>query len=229
MDVRRDETVLQPFGGDEVVDPPSRVLLPCFEAVGPPGIDVRLVGMEVAEGVYEAASEKLCHLAPLLVGEAGVVVVGLRVLEVDLLVCDIQVAAEDDRLVRVQPQEVSAERILPLHAVGQACQLVLGIGRVDGYQVKVLIFQCNDAPFLVMLLDPDSKGYGEWFLLCKDRRAAVALLLRVIPVLMVARKAEVDLPRLQLALLNTEKVRIQLLKGFHKVLIDAGTKAVDVP
>ena len=54
--------------------------------------------MQGAEGVGEAGGEQLGEFAAFFVGEARVAAVGLRVFEVDLLMRDVQVAADDDGL-----------------------------------------------------------------------------------------------------------------------------------
>ena len=65
-----------------------------------------MVGVKVAEGVDEACIQKLLQLAALFVSEACIAAVGLRVLQVDLLVRYIEVATDDDGLLRIQPLEV---------------------------------------------------------------------------------------------------------------------------
>ena len=81
-----------------------------------------------AEGVHESGREQLRHLAPLLIGETGVAPIGAGVLQVDLLVGHVQIAAEDHRLFPIQLREVGAEVVLPLHAVVDALEAVLGVG-----------------------------------------------------------------------------------------------------
>ena len=77
---------------DKVVDPPADVLVPRVEPVAPPGIGVGLVWIKIAERIGETGGEQVAEFAALLVGKAGVAAVGLRVLEVDLLVRDVEVA-----------------------------------------------------------------------------------------------------------------------------------------
>ena len=54
---------------------------------------------------------------------------------------DVHVAADDDRLLRVQPLEVHAEVLLPAQAVLQAGQLALAVGRVDRHQEEFVVLQ----------------------------------------------------------------------------------------
>ena len=44
---------------------------------------------------------------------------------------DVQIAAVNDRLFRVQPQQIRAQRVFPLHAVWKALEAVLRIGRIN--------------------------------------------------------------------------------------------------
>ena len=52
----------------------------------------------MAESVDEAAVEQVRHLLTFLIGKSCIEVVGLRILEVYLLMCDIEVATIDYRL-----------------------------------------------------------------------------------------------------------------------------------
>src|SRR5688572_11358891 len=82
--------------GDLVVDAPADVLLPSLAAVGPPGVLLRL---RVQAPEHVDVAELVEHLAEpgaLLGQEAGVLLVGAPVPEVDLLVRDVPVAAQDD-------------------------------------------------------------------------------------------------------------------------------------
>ena len=53
--------------------------------------------MEESESVGEARIEEMGELLALLVGEAGIAAVGLRIFQVDFLVCYVEVAAGNDR------------------------------------------------------------------------------------------------------------------------------------
>ena len=70
----------------------------------------------------------------------------------------IQVAAEDHGLFLLQLFEISQKSFFPLHPVIQAFQAVLGVGRVDGDQIKFLIFQGNDPSLMVVLRDSNPIG-----------------------------------------------------------------------
>ena len=85
------------FGHDEVVDTPSGVLLACTESVRPPRVG-GVVGMQRTERIDESVGKELCHLLAFLVGESGVLAVGLGILQVYFLVCYVQVTAQNDWL-----------------------------------------------------------------------------------------------------------------------------------
>ena len=200
-----------------------------FGAVAPPGVGPLEVGVEVAEGVREAGGEQLRHLAALLVGEAGVEVVGLGVFEVYLLVRDVHVPADDDGLLAVQRHQVRAEGVLPLHAVGKPLQLVLGVRRVDAHEVELLELQRDHAALGVVLGQAEVVARAEGLPAGEDGRAGIALALGVAPELLIARQVERQLPGLQLRLLQAEHVGVQAPEGVLKALFHNGPQAVDVP
>ena len=60
-----------------------------------------------------------------------------RVLQVDLLVGDVQIAAVDHRLFLIQFTDVLPPGILPRHTVWKTLQLILGVRHIDGQDVVV--------------------------------------------------------------------------------------------
>ena len=87
------ESGLKRRGDAEVVYAPPDVLGPRMKPICPPGVLAWLL-VEFAEGIYEAAFNIPVESAPLLDGEAGIALIGLRVLEVNRLMSHIEVAAE---------------------------------------------------------------------------------------------------------------------------------------
>lgn len=65
----------------------------------------------------------------------------------------IEVTADDDRLVFIQPAEIAAESRLPFQPVGDARQAVLRIGSIDRDEIERGKFEGNDPPFLIVLRD----------------------------------------------------------------------------
>lgn len=121
-DVRKDGSVFHPtekLAGDaEVVDPPPDVVGACIGAVAPPGVGFSFVRVEMTEGIVIAAVQKLGECGTLLIRESGVLAVSLRSGEIDLVVRDIEVAAENHRLAcGLQREDVEAECLIPGEAI----------------------------------------------------------------------------------------------------------------
>ena len=116
---------IQALGGKEIVYSPTGVPLAGLEAVAPPGIDSLKSGVEMPPGVCESCLQKVGHLLPFLVREAGVVAVGLGVLEVYLLVRHVHVSAYNHWFLIVQAFEISPESVFPFHTVGESFKLFL--------------------------------------------------------------------------------------------------------
>ena len=178
--------------------------------------------MDGAEAVGEARRQQLGHLGPLLVGEARAHPVGLCVLDVDLLVGHVQIAAEDDRLFGIQLQQVGAEGVLPCHPVVQPLQAVLAVGSVAVDEVERRIFQRQDPALMVVLLDADAGRHRQRRLSAPAGRAGVALLLGGIGVFGVAFRGEIRLTGLHLGLLHRKDIGIQRRKARGKIVGPAG-------
>ena len=103
----------QRFRYVDVIYAPALVVGAGVAAVGPPGVVAGLL-VEHPEAVYEAGVQEVLEALALLVGEAGLALVGLGVGEVDLLVGNIQVAADRDGLLLLQGLQVVEEGLVPL-------------------------------------------------------------------------------------------------------------------
>lgn len=110
----------QTRGQNEVIEPPADVLLARVHHVGPKGVGVLLLGVELAEAVGEARLEQLAEALPFLGCEAGVLLVALWVLQVDFLVRYVEVAAQHHRLLDVKLAQVRAEVLIPGLAIVQS-------------------------------------------------------------------------------------------------------------
>ena len=207
QDLRPDDPVPQPVGDEKIVDAPPRVVLPGVEAVGPPGVGPLPVRIEVPEGVCKPGGQQGGHFFPLLVGEAGVAPIGLGVFQVNLLVGHVQVAAVNDRLGPVQGDEVIPQVVLPLHAVVDPLQPVLGVGGVAAYQVEGPVLQSDEPPLVVVGFPVHAVGHGGGSVGGEDGGAGVPLLLGGVPELQnTLPQRDVRLAPLHLGLLETEKV-----------------------
>ena len=96
------DLVSHPVGCQEIVDAPAGIILPCLEPVAPPGVGSRHIRVQMPEGIRKAGIQELAEALPFLVGEAGAATVGGRIFQVDLIVCYIQITADDDRFLAVQ-------------------------------------------------------------------------------------------------------------------------------
>ena len=77
--------ILQPVGDEKIIDAPACVLVSRMEAVAPPGIRARKLGVPETEGVRKSGGKQLCEAFALFIGKAGVPAVRAGVLEVDFL------------------------------------------------------------------------------------------------------------------------------------------------
>ena len=154
-----DELGCKTLGTEPVVDAPAGILLAGMEAVAPPRIDVGGVGEEVAESVDETALEQVGELGTFLVGETGVVAVALRILDVDLFVCHVHVATHEDGFPLVECLQIATEGIIPRHALVEPLEPILGVGRIDGDDEEVGVFEGDDTS-LGVHVEPAVVGHG---------------------------------------------------------------------
>lgn len=136
---------------NKVIEPPADVLLPRVHHVGPEGVGVLLFGVELAEAVGKACLEQLAEALPLLGGEAGILFIALWVFQVDLLVRDVEVAAQHHRLLDVELTQVHAKVLIPGLAVVQSHEASARVWYVRCHQVEVGELCSNDPALLVML------------------------------------------------------------------------------
>jgi len=199
-----------------------------METVAPPAV-LYLVRVEGTETVRKASRQQLGHLGPLLVGKAGAHPVGLGVLDIHFGMSHIQVAAEDDRLFCVQPQQVGPEIVFPLHPVIQPLEAVLAVGGVAVDKIELRIFQRQHPALVVMLVDANARRHGQRLGPAPAGRAAVALFLRRVSIFCVAFRRKIRLARLHLGLLYREDVGVQRGKACGEIVGQAGPQAIDVP
>ena len=68
---------------------------PATHHIGPEGVGVLLIRLKVPEGVDKPSLQQLSEPIPLLLSESSILLVRLRVLQVDLLVCNVHVTTDD--------------------------------------------------------------------------------------------------------------------------------------
>ena len=222
------DALLQAIAHHEVVDAPTRILLAGLKAIRPPRIG-DLLRIFPSEGVGEACCQELRKLRPLLVRESRVHAIGLRVLQVYLLVGHVQVAAQDDGFLLIEAEEILTERIFPRHAIVEALQTVLRVGRIAAHQEEVLHLERHHPTLMIVVVDADAIGHIEGFVLGKDGCAGVAFLLGIVPIRLIAIELQVQLTGLHLRFLQAEEVRIYLAEDVAEALAFASPQSVDVP
>ena len=131
--------------------------------------------MQAAEGVREARRQQLAQLTALLIRKTRRAAVGAGVLQINVLVRDVQITAQDDRLLGIQLLQVAAQVILPLHTVVDAGQLVLGVGHIEVHEVKVRVFQRDGAALVVVDILVQAVPHRKRRFPGPDGRAGVAL------------------------------------------------------
>ena len=90
---------------------------------------------------------------------------------------DIHVAADDDGLLLVEPLDIHAEILFPAHAVHQPRQPALAVGRVDRDKVKLVVFERDQPPFMVMQIAVHAHFDRKRRLPGENRRAGIAFFL----------------------------------------------------
>ena len=210
-----------------------------MEAIAPPGIGALGSGVQVAERIDEARIEQIGELRALFVGKARVASVRARVLQVDLLMRYVEVAAHHHRLcvarlavgqdALFQVLAHGAETIVPVHTVVKARQLALRVRRVHVNEPVPLELANDHASLGIKLGHSHFVNHAQGLFLAEHRRARIPLALGIAPILMVARKVHFDLTFLQLRFLQSEHVGVQLVESVHEALLHDGAKTVNVP
>ena len=155
--------------------------------------------------------------------------VGLGILYVYLLVSHIEVTAEDNGLLGIEPFEIVTEIILPGHTIVQTFQAVLRVGSVTANEIEIVHLEGYHTALMVVLINTYAVAYVQRFMLSEDSRAAVAFLVGIVPITVIALKGEVELSLLHLCLLQTEEVGIQLLEDITEALAFTSAQTVYIP
>ena len=143
--------------------------------------------------------------------------------------CHIQVAAVDHRLFGVQLRQIGADVVLPLHAVVQTGQLVLGVGGVAADQIEVLELSGDDPALVAVDVVAEVIGHGQGRPAGEHGGAGIARLVGAVPEPLVALQLEGRLLRPHLRLLQADDIRIRQGAEVQKALVQAGPQAVDIP
>ncbi|SCJ62472.1 Uncharacterised protein [uncultured Ruminococcus sp.] len=82
---------------------------------------------------------------------------------------------------------------------------------------------------MVVFVDAHAVRAGQGLAFRKDGRAAVALPVGVVPILLVAGQVQINLTFLELCFLQAENIGVQSGKNIHKSFFHYGAQAVYIP
>lgn len=91
---------------------------------------------KITECIDKSTLQHLTKACSLFICKSGIFPVGLRILQVDLLMCHIEIPAADYRLTFLQFQQVCQKILFPVHTVFQSAQFTLGIWCIYSHQIK---------------------------------------------------------------------------------------------
>src|SRR5688572_8510877 len=165
--------------GDLVVDAPADILLPGLSPVRPPGVLVRLGVQEPEDVDIAKLVEHLREPRALLRQEAGVLLVALPIPEVDLLVGDVPVAAQDEVVAALlQLAQMDEELLQEAEFGGLAMRAGRARREVHGDHPQLAEARLDIAPFGVEFPAGEAARDLVGRRAAEERDAAVALLLR---------------------------------------------------
>ena len=187
--------------------------------------------LEVAERVHEARADKIAEARALLIGEAGVAHVLLRPRQIDFLVGDVEIAAEEHGLFLLQLLRVGEQRAVPLLPEADAHKLGLRVGHVDADDVAVVELRGDRAALGVVRHRSEAERDGHGFLFREERGAAVAFFLRGVPDHLVALgpRDALHVAGQRLHFLEANHVGFRRGHPVEQALAERGAHAVDVP
>jgi hypothetical protein len=105
----------------EIVDTPSNIARPRAHTIAPPTIGIARIGIKMAEAVGKARLEQFAKTAPLFVGKTCMATVGIGIFEIDLVMCDIEVATGHNRLVLSESRQERAIGAIPCETFVNTC------------------------------------------------------------------------------------------------------------
>ena len=122
---------------EEIVDAPTSVLLACPEAITPPRIHALHIGVEKTPTVGKAAIEQYRHFLTLLIGKTCVLTVTFGILEVNLLMCHIEVSTH-------------------YHWLIKTLETILTVRHIHVHEIELIHLKRDDAPLMIMLVNADA-------------------------------------------------------------------------
>ena len=86
----------------EIVNTPSRIILSCVIHIGPPCIRAGLFRIQLTESISKSRIKQSRKLFPLLWRKSCISDIALRILQIDLLVCNIKVTTYYNGFTRIE-------------------------------------------------------------------------------------------------------------------------------
>ena len=115
----------------EIVDPPSCVVLPGVETIAPPAVSPGHIRVPETESVRKTGFQKFSEAVTLLIGETGIAPVAGGILQINLVVGHVQIAADNHGFGLIQKTESFPESLVPFQPVIDSGQFLLGVAAVS--------------------------------------------------------------------------------------------------
>src|SRR6202044_39497 len=146
MNIGGGHLAAQRCGHEKIIDAPADVARAGVGEIAPPRV-VPVALLEQAEGIDEAGFDEILETLALLVREALLAPIGLRIRQIVLGVRDVQIAAENDGLLALELAAIGEESRVPvLVAQLQSAEIILGVRGVDRDYVKLIEFGRDQPP-----------------------------------------------------------------------------------
>src|SRR3989344_5477099 len=228
---------------EHVIDTPSHIALARTAKGTPPGV-MAIALREHAKSIDESLIYHIVDSLTLLFGETLLTIIRLRIGQVVWCMSHVEISAKNDRLFSFELLTVGEEGRVPVFVAElEAAQIVFCIRGIDGNNVEIGVFCCNDAPLAIRVAVPvifDAKichdlfrqpqNDAEGLFLGKNRRATITLLLRRVPILFILGQIYLRLMLVRLGLLETKHIRLYLFdKGSEHSLLMERAYTIDVP
>ena len=103
----------------------------------------------MAERVRETCIQRFGEAFTLFIGKTGTSTVALGILQVDFLMGNVQIAADNNDFFLIQLADKLADSVIPVETMVNSCQFPLRIGCIAGDQIEIFIFQCDQTAFRI--------------------------------------------------------------------------------
>ena len=182
-------------------------MLTCAETIAPPRICADEIGIFYAERIDKSDVQKRSEHGAFLVGKTGVSAIRPRILEIDLLMRDVKIAAVDDRTFIRKITQIHTDRVLKVCTEIETSESFLRIWGVGSHKGKSGIEQRDRSAFRVETIVADPEADAFRLFLRKYGRSGITLLLCAEIPGMVSGGRVVQLLRQRFDLLQRNDVR----------------------